>query len=251
MNRAPCLLLVLLLPWMLGAQPTEEKSSRQPHLRYLCSAGGNVPPQQFGEWPLFKPALRLAVEGGPSGPQILASSLLPLSSGGYQPVSPAPGKIVIQSVPPDPQSPPVALSSLDFKPKPGRFYTLLISGGGTALKLDLLEDEPAILPPAKEGEEPPPPRRSLRCLVLEPGTRVKISCPGAGLQLENTSARPALAENLKAGLWTLEIEGEIQGQPFTTTLELDLESPGNWSLFFMKDIYGRIGPALKKDASLD
>ena len=69
--------------------------------------------------------------------------------------------------------------------------------------------------------------------------------------LENSSARPALAENLKAGLWSLEIEEEMQGQPFTTTLELDLEAPGNWSLFFMKDIYGRIGPALKKNASLD
>jgi hypothetical protein len=165
----------------------------------------------------------------------------------------APGKIVIQdlSAGPADKTPPKTLASLNFQPKANRFYTLLIRGEGTGQKLDLLEDEPAIVPPAKEGEEPPPPRRSLRCLVLEPGVQLKISSSEAGIQLAAGPDKPVVAENLRKGLWSLELAGENKGQAFTTTVELDLESPGNWTLFLIKDIYGRVGPALKKDASLD
>jgi hypothetical protein len=47
------------------------------------------------------------------------------------------------------------------------------------------------------------------------------------------------------------VEGENKGTPVSTTVELDLESPGNWTLFFMRDIYGRLAPTLKKDATLE
>lgn len=241
-----------LPPCVLG-QASSPKAPPQAYLRYLCAADGNVPPKVFGEWPQFQAPRRLALEAGSAGPLLLASSLLPLSSSSYQAVPPMPGKIVIQELPADPtdKTPPKTLASLNFQPKAGRFYTLLILGEGTGQKLDLLEDEPAILPPAKEGEEPPPPRRSLRCLVLEPGVRLKISSSGAGIQLAAGPDKPVVAENLRKGLWSLELAGENKGQAFATTVELDLESPGNWTLFLMKDIYGRVAPTLKKDASLD
>lgn len=257
MSRLPPLPLLFMAVLLgLGSPALPQALARAPaeaYLRYLCAADGNVPPKQFGDWPLFSPTLRLAVEGGPSGPQILASNLLPLSSGGYQPVALAPGKIVIQELPADPadKTPPKTLTSLNFQPKAGRFYTLLIRGKGGEIKLDLLEDELAVLPPAKEGEKPPPPRRSLRCLVLEPGLQVKIASPEAGIQLAAGPDKPVVAENLRQGLWSLELAGENKGQAFSTTVELDLESPGNWTLFLMKDIYGRVAPALKKDASLE
>lgn len=236
------------------AQPTSPaKTAPQAYLRYLCASEGNVPPKAFGEWPQFQPPRRLAVEGTPGGPLLLAPSFLPLSSSNYQPVTLTPGKIVVQELSADPADnpPKKTLASLNFQPKADRFYTLLIRGEESGQMLDLLEDETAILPPAKEGEAAPPPRRSLRCLVLEPGLRVRISCPGAGVKLEVGPEKPVVAENLRKGLWALELAGKNKGQSFTTTVELDLESPGNWTLFFMKDIYGRVAPALKKDASLD
>ena len=235
------------------AQPSLAPVAREAQLRYLCSADGNVPAQVFGEWPQFKPGRRLAVETGSSAPILLAPSFLPLSSAGYQSVPLSPGKIVVQELPAEPadKSPPKTLASLNFQPKAGGFYTLLIRGTGPEIKLELLEDEPAVAAPSKEGKEPPPPRRGLRCVVLEPGARVKISCPEAGVNLQVGSEKPGMAENLRRGLWSLDLQGETKGQPFTTTIELDLESPGNWTLFFMKDIYGRVVPTLKKDASLD
>ena len=241
-----------LPPCVLG-QASSPKAPPQAYLRYLCAADGNVPPKVFGEWPRYQPPRRLAVEGGPGSPLLLTSQLLPLSSAGYQPVALAPGKIVIQELSADPadKTPPKILSSLNFQPKDGRFYTLLIRGDATAQKMELLEDEPAVVTPAKEGEEPAPPRRSLRCLILEPGVRVQISSPEAGIQLAAGPDKPVVAENLRKGLWSMELAGENKGQAFTTTVELDLESPGNWTLFFMRDIYGRIAPNLKKDASLD
>lgn len=241
-----------LPPCVLG-QASSPKAPPQAYIRYLCAAEGNVPPRVFGEWPQFRAPRRLAVETGAAGPLLLASSLLPLSSSGYQPVPPMPGKIVVQELPADPadQTPPKTLASLNFQPKAGRFYTLLIRGAGAETKLDFLEDEPAVLPAAKEGEEPPPPRRSLRCLVLESGARATISCPEAGVKLEATSDKVVLAENLKKGIWSLTVEGNSKGTPISTTVEIDLESPGNWTLFFMRDIYGRLAPNLKKDASLD
>jgi|GEM_PF-1052608 len=247
------LLLGWIFPLSVPAQSSPAKSPPQAYLRYLCASEGNVAPKIFGEWPLFQPALRLAVEGGPGGPLLLASSFLPLSSSNYQPVALAPGKIVIQELSADPadKTPPKTLASLNFQPKAGRFYTLLIRGTLPGLKLELLEDEPAVVPPSKDGEEPPPPRRSLRCLVLEPGLQVKIASPEAGIQLAAGPDKPVVAENLRQGLWSLELAGENKGQTFATTVELDLESPGSWTLFFMKDIYGRVAPALKKDASLD
>lgn len=237
----------------VGAQTSSEKTSTQAYLRYLCAAPGNQPTQVFREWPRFQPARRLALEGGPAGPVILAANLLPLSSGDYQSVALGGGKIVIQQLPADPtdKTPPQTLASLNFQPKPGLFYTLLVREEGSEIRLSLLEDEPAVLPPAKPGEEPPPPRRSLRCLVLEPGVRVQISSPEAGIQLAAGPDKPVVAENLREGLWSLNLSGESKGQPFTTTVELDLESPGNWTLFFMRDIYGRIAPTLKKDAFLE
>lgn len=238
----------------LWAQPASPaKSTPQAYLRYLCASEGNVPPKVFGEWPQFQPPRRLAVEGTPGGPLLLAPSFLPLSSSNYQPVALASGKVVIQELSADPadKTPPKILSSLNFQPKAGRFYTLLIRGDATAQKMELLEDEPAVVPPAKEGEEPAPPRRSLRCLILEPGVRVQISSPEAGIQLAAGPDKPVVAENLRKGLWNLQLSGDNKGQPLATTVELDLESPGNWTLFLMKDIYGRVAPALKKDASLD
>jgi hypothetical protein len=242
-----------IFPPLVPAQPSPAKGLPQAYLRYLCASEGNVPPKVFGEWPQFQPPRRLAVEGGPAGPLLLASQLLPLSSAGYQPMALAPGKIVMQelSAAPADKTPPKTLASLNFQPKAGRFYTLLIRGEGAAQKLDLLEDEPAGVPPSKDGEEPPPPRRSLRCLVLEPGLQVKIASPEAGIQLAAGPDKPVVAENLRKGLWNLELAGENKGQVFTTSVELDLEASGNWTLFFMKDIYGRVAPTLKKDASLD
>lgn len=236
-----------------GAQTTAEKTSPQAYLRYLCAAPGDEQPKLFGEWPQFKPRLRLALEGGGAGPLVLAPDLLPLSSGGYQPVAPGAARIIVAEIPPDPtaKTPSKVRGSENFQPKAGSFYTLLIRGEGSSLNLELIEDEPAVLKPAKPNEEPPPPRRSLRCWVLEPAIRVRISCPQAGLNLEAGSEKPGRAENLKTGLWTLDIQGERKGQPFNTTVELGLEAPGNWSMFFMRDIYGRVAPTLLKDAALD
>lgn len=240
-------------PNSVWAQPAPAKSPPQAYLRYFCASEGNVRPKVFGEWPQYQPPRQLALEGGPSGSLLLASNLLPLSSASYQPVALVPAKIILQELAADPaeKTPPKTLLTLNFQPKADHYYTLLIRGAGAENKLDLLEDEPAVLPPAKEGEAAPPPRRSLRCLVLEPGLRVQVSCPEAGVKLEAGPEKPVVAENLRKGLWALELAGKNKGQSFTTTVELDLESPGNWTLFFMKDIYGRVAPALKKDASLD
>ena len=245
--------LGLSLPPCVVGQASSPKAPPQAYIRYLCASEGNVPPKVFGEWPRYQPPRRLAVEGGPSGPLLLTSQLLPLSSAGYQPVALAPGKIVIQELPVDStdKTPQKNLASMNFQPQAGHFYTLLIRGTGVETKLDLLEDEPAVLPASKEGEEAPPPRRSLRCLVLESGARAKISCLEAGVRLEATSDKPVLAENLKRGIWSLTVEGDNKGTPISTTVEFDLESPGNWTLFLMRDIYGRLAPTLKKDAALD
>lgn len=253
----PLLTSAVCLGWTLPSstlgQPASPKTPPQAYIRYLCASEGNVPPKVFGEWPQFQPPRRLAVEGTPGGPLLLAPSFLPLSSSNYQPVALAPGKIVIQELSADPadKTPPKTLASLNFQPKAGRFYTLLIRGTGAETKLDFLEDEPAVLPAAKEGEEAPPPRRSLRCLVLESAARAKISCLEAGVRLEATSDKPVVAENLKKGIWSLMVEGDHEGKPISTTVEIDLESPGNWTLFLMSDIYGRLAPTLKKDAALD
>jgi hypothetical protein len=247
------LLFALILTTSILAQSPSGKTTPQAHLRYLCAAEGNVPPKVFGEWPLFQPARRLVLEGGPSGSQVLAPNLLPLSAGGYQGVAVSPGRVLIQEVPAEPNSktPPEMLAALNFLPKADHFYTLVIRQGQSGVRLELLEDEPAVLPPSKEGEKSPPPRRSLRCLVLESGARMKISCLEAGVKLEANSDKPAVAENLKKGIWSLAVEGENKGTPVSTTVELDLESPGNWTLFFMRDIYGRLAPTLKKDATLE
>jgi hypothetical protein len=45
------------------------------------------------------------------------------------------------SAAPADKTPPKTLAFLNFQPKAGRFYTLLIRGEGAAQKLDLLEDE--------------------------------------------------------------------------------------------------------------
>lgn len=257
--KSSLLLLTVLLglggifcPALFG-QPANAKAPPQAYLRYLCAAGGNVPAEVFGEWPRYQPPRRLILEGGSSGPLVLASNFLPLSAAGYQIIPPVPGKIVVQELPQEPagKSTPKSIAFINFQPKAGRFYTLLIRGDGAVTEMNLLEDEPAVLPPAKEGEEPPPPRRSLRCLVLESGVKARVSCPEAGIEIEAGPDNPVSAENLQKGVWSLEISGQHKNQPFGTTVELDLETPGNWTLFFMKDIYGRIGPTLRKDAHLD
>lgn len=235
------------------AESSPGKTNSQAYLRYLCAHEGNVRAKNFGEWPKFQPTLRLIWETGPSGTQMLTTNLLPLSSAAYQPIALAAGKVVVQETPAEAagKTVPKELAALNLQPKTGYFYTLLICGEGTAMKLTLLEDEPAVLPPPKEGELPPPPRRSLRCLVLESGFRVKVSCPEAGVKIEASPEKSATAENLKKGIWSLKLEGEQKGAPFQTTLEVDFESPSNFTLVFMKDIYGRIAPCLLRDASLD
>lgn len=176
----------------LWAQPASPaKTPPQAYLRYLCAADGNVPPKVFGEWPQFQPPRRLAVEGGPGGPLLLTSQLLPLSSGGYQPVTLAPGKIVIQELSADPanKTPPKTLASLNFQPKANRFYTLLIRGEASAPKLEVLEDEPAVLPPAKEGEEPPPPAvlSAAWCWNRESGCKFPVPTPESNFRPDRTS----------------------------------------------------------------
>ena len=186
--------------------------------------------------------------GGPD--TVLAGDFLPLTARSYQEIPPRPAKLVVREKNVDPKVSPKIRGTVNFQPKPGRFYTLVIQPGEGEMRLEILEDETP--PPApKAGETPPPPRRSLRVLVLEPETKVEIVCPPAGLKLTASSGQPAKAENLPKGLFSLEIRGQGKGGPLRTTLELDLESPGDWSVFFMRDIYGRIGPTLKKDGSLD
>jgi hypothetical protein len=223
-----------------------------PHLRVWCAHPGNVKPAQFGDWPAFQPSLRLIFSGGAGGEQILSSGLLPLSTLGYFPLPAGSGKLLLQETPPeDSKSPPATVASLPFAPKAGKFYSLVIQAKNPGFVLEILEDDPAILPPSKPDEEPPPPQRSLRCLIFEQDTTVEITCPECSLDLKGATGKVSEIKNLKAGIWNLKVKGRSGEKSFQRTVEFDLASPGNWTIFFMKDIYGRVGPFLQKDASLD
>jgi len=223
-----------------------------PHLRVWCAHSGNVKPAQFGDWPSFQPSLRLVFSGGPGGEQILSPSLLPLSTLGYFPLPTGAGKILLQETPSDgSKNPPATVATVPFAPKSGKFYSLVIQAKNLGFAMEIFEDEPAILPPPKPGQESPPPQRTLRCLVFEPDTTVEISCPEAGLGLKGSTGKIAEVKNLKKGIWNLQIQGRSGEKTFQRMVEFDLESPGNWTIYFMQDIYGRVGPSLQKDASLD
>lgn len=255
--------LVLLVILGLGgmtadwAQPQTNPPSKTPaaYLRIVCAAEGDVPPPSFGEWPKFAPPITVSFVGGAGGEKTLASHLLPRSTAGYAAVVPGRGKLTVRDLPPTSPTPqpanPRVRASLDWQAVAGRFYTLILRQQKNDLRLEILADEPAVLPSPKGSEVAPPPKRGLRCLVLEPGVRVKVLNPEAGLKLEVTPEKPGLAENLKTGNWGLEIQGEKEGTPFVNSVELNLETPGNWTLFFMKNIYGKTVPYLLEDATLN
>lgn len=224
-------------------------NSNTAHLRVICSHPGDNSQKSPGDWPSFRSPLELALTG--TGPDVvLVGDLIPITARSYFEISSRAGKLVVREKSTDPKNSPKVRTTLSFVPKPGRFYTLVIGPGSEEMKMEVLEDE-GPPPPAKPGETPPPPRRSLRVLVLEPETKVEIVCPPAGLKLAANPGQPAKAESLPKGLFSLEIRGQGKGGPFSTTLELDLESPGRWTLFFIRDVAGQISPALQKDGSLD
>jgi len=256
--KSRLLFLLLLAGIALGwGQTQTNPASKAPaaYLRFVCAAEGDVPPPSFGEWPKFNPPITVNFEGGPGGIKTIASHLLPRSTAGYAALAPGKGKLTVRDLAPEtstlkPASPRVR-ASLDWQAEAGRFYTLILRQNKADLSLEILNDEPAVVPAPKGSEVAPPPKRGLRCLVLEPGVRVKVMSPEAGVKLELTPERPGLAENLKTGNWGLEIQGEKEGVPFVNSVELNLETPGNWTLFFMKNIYGKTGSYLLKDATLD
>lgn len=242
----------MVLPNLLRAQSAATNAPLPPHLRIWCAHSGNVPPKLFGEWPTFQPGLQLYFTGGPGGEQVLSSGLLPLYTQGYVPLPAGPGKLSLREMaPPEAKTAGRVRAEVPFAPKVGKFYTLVILPKGPDFTLEIIEDLPAVLSPAKPGEEPPPPQRTLRCLVFTPETSVQITCPEAGINLQGTTGKSSVAPNLKKGIWGLAIQGKSAGKPFQNTVELDLDTPGNWTLFLMENIYGQVAPYLQKDASLD
>lgn len=242
----------ILSPNLLSAQPAATNATLPPHLRVWCAHSGNVPPKLFGEWPTFQPGLQLSFTGGAGGELVLFSGLLPLSIQSYVPVTPGSGKLSLREMaPPEAKIAGKVRAEVSFAPKTGKFYTLVILPKGSDFALEIIEDQPAVFPPSKPGEEPPPPQRTLRCLVFTPDTLVEITCPEAGINLKGITGKTSVASNLKKGIWSLPIQGKTAGKAFQTTAELDLDAPGNWTIFLMEDIYGRVVPYLQKDAFLE
>ena len=243
----------MLLPDLLPAQPAATNAPLPPHLRIWCAHSGNVAPKLFGEWPTFQPGLQLFFTGGTAGEQALSSGLLPLSTQGYVPVTPGPAKVSLRETPPpEAKIAGRVRAEVPFAPKTGKFYTLVILSKGSDFALEIIEDLPAVLPPAKPGEESPPPQRSLRCLVFTPDTYVQVTCPEAGIKsLQGSTGKTNVAPNVKKGIWALAIQGKAGDKAFQNMVELDLDAPGNWTLFLMENIYGQVATYLQKDASLD
>lgn len=256
--------LLISLTLVLGASargqaPTNAPAPQIPiegYLRIWCTLPGDQKPEVFGEWPRFRKSLRLVTgTEKKEAESILVSQLLPLSTYDYRGVPPRPIRVLVQETDPPatPSGQPVGgaiKASVPLQAKAGQFYTLVLLPKDGKISHILLEDEPAVLPSQKPGQEPPPPSRSLRVFVFEPGLSVLVSCSGAGVQIKASVDQPGRAKNLKAGLWTLDLKGDFAGQPYANSVEFDLNEPGNWSLFLMKDIYDRVVPFLQKDAIL-
>lgn len=151
----------MVLPNLLRAQSAATNAPLPPHLRIWCAHSGNVPPKLFGEWPTFQPGLQLYFTGGPGGEQVLSSGLLPLYTQGYVPLPAGPGKLSLREMaPPEAKTAGRVRAEVPFAPKVGKFYTLVILPKGPDFTLEIIEDLPAVLSPAKPG------RNRLRPSVL-------------------------------------------------------------------------------------
>jgi hypothetical protein len=174
--------------------------------------------------------------------------MLPSTGSGYAEIPPGRGKLEVREISTqDPKLRGIARASLALETKPGLFYTAVLVEQGKEPQLEFWEDPPARRP-AEKDQPAPEPERSLRCFVLVPGTEVEVTSMEAGLQVKAAFGKPGKSSKLKSGIWNVETKVLQAGSPVISSVELDLTEPGNWSIFFLRNIYGKIGPSLIKDA---
>jgi len=217
-------------------------------LRFLTALPGEVQPKVYGEWPLYAPPLQLVHSGGAGGERTLVAQMLPSTGTGYAEIPPGRGKLELREISPqDPKARGKVRASLALDTKPGLFYTAVLVKDGQGTRMEFWEDPPARRP-AEKDQPAPEPERSLRCFVLEPGTEVEVVAPEAGIKLQSSFLKPGQAAKLRPGIWNVETKVLTADPPAQSAFELDLTEPGNWSLFFVRDIYGKIRPTLRQDA---
>lgn len=246
--------------WLLGlalltveARPQTTNAPGTPggnmaRLRFFTALPGEVQPKVYGEWPLYEPPLQLVYSGGGGGERILVAQMLPSTGTGYAEIPPGRGKLELREISTqDPKVRGKLRASLALETKPGLFYTSVLVKDGQGTRMEFWEDPPARRP-AEKDQPAPEPERSLRCFVLEPGTEVEVTGAEAGIKIQTSFLKPGQASKLRSGIWTVETKVLAVDPPAPSAVELDLTEPGNWSLFFVRDIYGKIRPILRQDA---
>lgn len=217
-------------------------------LRFFTALPGEVKPKVYGEWPLYEPPLQLVYSGGAGGERTLVAQMLPSTGSGYAEIPPGRGKLEIREISTqDPKTRGPVRASLALETRPGLFYTAVLIKDGKGPRMEFWEDPPARRP-AEKDQPAPEPERSLRCFVLEPGTEVELANPEVGLKILASFLKPGQASKLKPGIWNVETKATTEDPPAQSAVELDLTEPGNWSIFFLRDIYGKIRPTLRQDA---
>jgi len=237
------------------AQPApKEDSSTVPagaYLRVVCGSDGDTEPKVFGEWPEFQPALRLISLGGSGGEMVLTGNLLPLSCGAYIPLPLGATQVQLQekiSVSPEGKETwKNTGTAASLAAKPGLFFTLLIVEEGKQKRLQIFEDPPAPKSPPSGGESLPE-KRSLRCVVLEPGVSLKIFEPGGRMVLEAAQGKVGVWTTPPAGIIMVQIRGQGVAGPFEIRTELDFSTSAQKTIFVLKNIYGKISGVAKDDS---
>lgn len=256
MELKPGLLLLglALLGFEARAQATNPMSAAggtMARIRFFTALPGEVQPKIYGEWPLYEPPLQLVYAGGGGGERILVAQMLPSTGTGYAEIPPGRGKLEVREISTkDPKTRGKVRASLALDTKPGLFYTAILITEGKESRMEFWEDPPARRP-AEKDQPAPEPERSLRCFVLEPGTEVEVASAEGGLKIQASFLKPGQASKLRAGIWNVETKILTADPLSQSAVELDLTEPGNWSLFFVRDIYGKIRPSLRQDAVAD
>jgi hypothetical protein len=217
-------------------------------LRFLPALPGEAEPKVYGEKPRYEPSLQLVYANTATGDKVLVVQLRPHKASGYTEIPAGRGKLEIREISPqDPKARGKLRASLALDTKAGLFYTAVLVKDGQGTRMEFWEDPPARRP-AEKDQPAPEPERSLRCFVLVPGTEVEVTSMEAGLQVKAAFGKPGKSSKLKSGIWNVETKVLQAGSPVISSVELDLTEPGNWSLFFVRDIYGKIRPTLRQDA---
>lgn len=214
-------------------------------IRVWTLVEAEIPGKQFGAVGKLNKKLGVVKQGGTGEPLYLISNPYPYMLSGYATITPGKHKIALVDIEKE-GAPPI--ETLEVEVTPSSFHTLIILRNGEEYSLNLIADT---VSSAGKGDDLPKVQPAVEGLVVYnslEGSSTALVSENPPIQKVVASGVTGKIEGLPRNVINMKIATKVAEEIHNAEVEVNLRDYNSLTCVIIKDLYGRVVPALLPNA---